>query len=249
MTTMTTLFSVPWQRDLAAMGFTFVAVLIFLKLNDLIAHRRWLPEYLTRKLVHIGTGPLFLLCWPLYSEAWHARWAAAAVPASLTLLFALIGLGVVKKDDFVTALSRSGDPRELLRGPLMYGIVFVAATLVFWRSSPVAIVLLMLLCGGDGLADVAGRRWGRAKLPGQRAKSWAGSLAFFIGGLALTVLYLALFRSFGLLQLDLRSTLGPVLLTTLVAAAVEAYTPADLDNLTVPVAALVVMWLTMPAFN
>lgn len=246
MTIMPAMFPSPWMQDLVAMAISFGVAIAFLKLNDLIARRGWLPEYVTRKLVHIGTGPLFLLCWPLYSAAWHSRWAAAAVPGSLTLLFALIGLGIVKKDDFVAAMSRSGDPRELLRGPLMYGVVFVAATVAFWRTSPVGIVLLMLLCGGDGLADVVGRRLGRAKLPGQRHKSWAGSLGFFVGGAALAWLYLVLFRSFGLLQIDLRMAFGPLLLTTLLATLVEAYTPADLDNISVPLAALGVLWLMLP---
>lgn len=233
----------PWLQDLAAMLISFLVALAFLKLNDLIAARGWLPEYVTRKLVHIGTGPLFLLCWPFYSEAWHARWFAAVVPASLTAVFAVIGLGILKKDDFVTAMSRTGDPRELLRGPLMYGVVFVTVTLLFWKSSPVGVILLMLLCGGDGLADVVGRRLGAVKLPGQRAKSWAGSIGFFVGGAAFTLLYLGLFRIFGFLQLDLRAATLPILVTTLLATVAEAYTPADLDNLTVPLSSLAVLWL------
>ena len=35
--------------------------------------------------------------------------------------------------------------------------------------------------GGDGLADIIGRRFGGVKLPWNTAKSWAGSLAMFIG--------------------------------------------------------------------
>lgn len=239
----------PWLVDLTAMLVSFTVALAFLKLNDRIARRDWLPEHITRKLVHIGTGPLFLLCWPLYSTTWHARWFAAFVPGSLTALFALIGLGIIKKDDFVAAMSRTGDPRELLRGPLMYGIVFVAVTLIFWTASPVGVVLLMLLCGGDGLADVVGRRYGRAKLPGQRDKSWAGSLGFFLGGLAFTMVFLAYFDAVGFLQMDLAVALAPVLVTTLVATAVEAYTPADFDNLTVPVAALVALWIIIPILD
>jgi len=37
--------------------------------------------------------------------------------------------------------------------------------------------------------------------------------------------------------------------TTLVATAVEAYTPADLDNLTVPAAALVALWIIIPMLD
>lgn len=243
------LIPVPWQQDLAAMAFSFLVALAFLKLNDLIVMRGWLPEYITRKLVHIGTGPLFLLCWPLYSEAWHARWFAALVPASLTALFAIIGLGILKKDDFVAAMSRSGDPRELLRGPLMYGIVFVFATLVFWRNSPVGIILLMLLCGGDGLADVIGRRFGVAKLPGQQHKSWAGSIGFFLGGAFLAWLFLQYFTGLGFLTLDMGAAVLPLLITALLATVVEGYTLADLDNLTVPVSALIALWLIILVFG
>ena len=239
----------PWLVDLVAMLISFGVALAFLKLNDRIARRGWLPENLTRKLVHIGTGPLFLLCWPLYSTAWHARWFAAFVPGSLTALFVLIGLGIVKKDDFVVAMSRSGNPRELLRGPLMYGIVFVAVTLVFWTGSPVGVILLMLLCGGDGLADVVGRRYGRAKLPGQQDKSWAGSAGFFVGGLVFSMIFLAYFDAVGFLQFDLTAALVPLAITTLAATVVEAYTPADLDNLTVPAAALAVLWIIIPMLN
>ena len=239
----------PWLTDLVAMLISFAVALAFLKLNDLIARRGWLPEYITRKLVHIGTGPLFLLCWPLYSGTWHARWAAAVVPASLTGLFVLIGLGIVKKDDFVAAMSRTGDPRELLRGPFMYGVVFVIATLAFWTASPVGVILLMLLCGGDGLADVVGRRLGHVKLPGRRDKSWAGSLGFFLGGAVLALALLAYFNAVGFLRIELGSAVAPVLLTTMLAAAVEAYTPADFDNLTVPLAALAALWLIIPVLG
>lgn len=239
----------PWLQDLVAMLISFGVALAFLKLNDGIARRGWLPEYITRKLVHIGTGPLFLLCWPFYSQTWHARWFAAFVPGSLTALFVLIGLGIVKKDDFVAAMSRTGNPRELLRGPFIYGAVFVVATLIFWTTSPVGVVLLMLLCGGDGLADVVGRRWGSAKLPVQPDKSWAGSLGFLLGGFAFSMTYLVFFVAVGFLELDLRAALAPVMVTTLVATAVEAYTPADFDNLTVPVAALGTLWVLIVALD
>ena len=35
----------------------------------------------------------------------------------------------------------------------------------------------MLMCGGDGLADILGRKWGTRRIPWNRAKSYAGFLA------------------------------------------------------------------------
>jgi phytol kinase len=40
--------------------------------------------------------------------------------------------------------------RELLRGPLIYVMAMVFATVVFWRNSPVGVVAISLMCGGDG---------------------------------------------------------------------------------------------------
>ncbi len=72
---------------------------------------------------------------------------------------------------------------ELLRGPLYYVLVLLGATLVYWRESPVGVAVFSLMCGGDGLADIVGRRLGKThKLPWNASKSWAGSGAMFLGG-------------------------------------------------------------------
>ena len=73
--------------------------------------------------------------------------------------------------------------QELLRGPLFYVLIMTAVTAVFWRESPVGMMVLSLMCGGDGLADIVGRKFGAAKLPFNKSKSWAGSLAMFAGKL------------------------------------------------------------------
>jgi len=78
--------------DIVALFINFIIVAAWLRLNDLIAERRWLPQVLTRKLVHIGTGPIFLLAWNFFSDAWHARWLAALVPAAVLVQFLLIHL-------------------------------------------------------------------------------------------------------------------------------------------------------------
>lgn len=45
--------------------------------------------------------------------------------------------------------------------------------------------VVALMCGGDGLADIIGRRFGSgAKLPHNSNKSWAGSAAMFTGALS-----------------------------------------------------------------
>ena len=96
--------------------------------------------------------------------------------------FALVGLGILKDDAAVQAMSRTGDPGEILRGPLYYGIAFVLLTVLFWKDLPTGMTALMMMCGGDGLADIVGRRVASPKLPWSREKSVAGTASVFIGG-------------------------------------------------------------------
>src|SRR5438067_11564644 len=151
-------------QDIAATALTFLLSLLWLRLMDTLAHRGLVTPQLSRKIIHIGTGPLFLLCWHLFSSQPWARFFAALVPLAITAQFVAVGLGVMPDPAAVQAMTRHGDPREILRGPRYYGLVFVAATLIFWRGSPAGAVALMLLGGGDGLADIVGRRRGRARM-------------------------------------------------------------------------------------
>jgi hypothetical protein len=71
-------------RDRLATVATFAVALSWLKLMDGLADREVMAQTLSRKLIHIGTGPLFVLCWPLFSDSFYARFLAALVPLALT---------------------------------------------------------------------------------------------------------------------------------------------------------------------
>src|SRR3990172_9612441 len=181
------------SANLLALFLTFVLALIWLRINDFAAHRGWISSHLSRKIIHIGTGPIFVLCWLLFTNNLSARYLAALVPLAITFQFALVGFGVIKDDAAVQAMSRTGDRGEILRGPLYYGIIFVVLTVVFWYDKPTGIVALMMLCGGDGLADILGRRYGKVKLPWNRGKSWAGSGGMFLGGWIFALIVLLIY--------------------------------------------------------
>ncbi len=73
-------------------------------------------------------------------------------------------------------MQRTGDRRELLRGPLQYGLAIAALTAMFWRGSSVGVLAIAVLCAGDGMADIIGRRYGQSnKLfysPQKVSSSW-----------------------------------------------------------------------------
>src|SRR5512143_2258850 len=119
-----------------ALLLTMVLAVAWLRLVDFIAQRGWVSGPFSRKIIHMGTGPLFVLCWLLFPAAPQSRWLAALVPLLITAQFILVGTGVMKDPAAVQAMSRTGDRREILRGPLYYGIAFIAITLLFWRDNP-----------------------------------------------------------------------------------------------------------------
>jgi phytol kinase len=219
-----------------ALIITFALAMLFLRSMDYIAHRGWMDSKLSRKVIHIGTGPLFVLCWLLFKDTPDARWLAALVPFAITVQFALIGLGVMKDDASVDAMSRTGDPREILRGPLYYGIMFVVLTLVYWKDSPIGIIALMMLCGGDGIADIVGRRFISAKLPWSKDKSIAGSLGVFLGGFIMSAVIIYIFVAAGVFAGAFTSYLLPIAGIALAGALVETLHYKDIDNISMTLA-------------
>ena len=104
-------FQNDWAQDLVATVLTFAIALAWLRILDALAARRVIGQNLSRKLIHIGTGPIFVLCWNLFSPQPAARYLAALVPLAITAQFALVGAGVIKDPAAVQAMSRTGDRR------------------------------------------------------------------------------------------------------------------------------------------
>ena len=211
---------------------TFAIALAFLRLMDTLAHRGWMDSKLSRKVIHIGTGPIFVLCWLMVPDLPISRWLAALVPFAITVQFALVGLGIMKDEASVQAMSRTGDRREILRGPLFYGIMFVVLTIVYWKDSPIGITALMMMCGGDGIADIVGRRVRSPKLAWSREKSVAGLVSVLVGGWLLTLLLIAVYIAVGVFAAPFSAYLLPVTWIALGATLVESLPFKDIDNIT-----------------
>jgi phytol kinase len=226
------------SNNLLALLISFVLAVTWLRINNFAAHRGWVGSHLSRKIIHMGTGPLFVLTWLLFNDAYNARFLAALVPGLITIQFLLVGLGVIKDPAAVEAMSRSGDRREILRGPLFYGLVFVILTIVYWKDSPIGMVALMLMCGGDGLADIFGRRYGRQRLPWNAEKSWMGSLGMLLGGWVFATGILAVYVAAGIFAGSLVDYLTAVSIIAIVGTVVESFPLHDVDNITVTLASV-----------
>jgi phytol kinase len=221
------------DNNLVALIITFLISLIWLRANDYLAHKGWMSSRLSRKIIHTGTGPIFVVCWLLFPNDQLSRYLAALVPLAFTMQFLLIGLGIIKDEASVKAMSRSGDRREILKGPLYYGIVFVLMTILFWFDSPVGIIALMLLCGGDGLAEILGRRLGKHKIPWSKNKTFLGSIGMLIGGWFFAVLIIGIYIYAGIFTPPLRIYIPGITIIAFIAMVVESLPIPDFDNITI----------------
>jgi dolichol kinase len=193
------------------------------------------PSTLTRKLLHIAAGPVFLLTWPWFGSTESTKWWASAVPLTMTAKFALTGLGVIRQESEVQLMSRTGQKEDLLRGPLLYGLVFTVATFLGFRTITAA-GSLAALCAGDGMADIIGRRYGEThKLPWSPRKSWAGSAAFVTSAFAASFAFALLFHEWGWAGSATPSELVlPLLAASVASAAAESLPMPDIDNVVAP---------------
>ena len=238
-------FELIW--DIIAMIISIVAVMMVVLINGAIQKSGKLSSDVTRKIVHIFAAPVFLVTWYLYSGTTFSRYLALIVPVLFVLLFVGIGTGKVVNAAFVGSMSRSGEASELLKGTLYYALIICIVTLLWFYSpagNPTAFVILGCLAGGDGLADVIGRKYGGAKKFGfgGAEKTVAGSIGMLIGSFLFSYLLIAIF-SLEYVTFDLALLFLPVLVISIVATIVEAISPKNLDNWTVPIAVFLVIVL------
>ena len=213
---------------------TLLLSVLWLRFIDFLAIKGLVSKKVSRKIIHIGTGPIFVLCWLFFPENPLSRYVAAVIPLLISIQFFLIGIGIIKDQASVDAMSRTGDPKEILKGPFFYGIVFVLLTIIFWRESPIGITALMILCGGDGFADIVGRSVQSRALKWSSEKSVAGSLSMFFGGLVFSVILIYIFIQSGFLKIGFMETLPKIILLSFISTVVESLPIKDWDNVTVP---------------
>jgi phytol kinase len=239
--------------DFIAFIISFFIILMLVQINAAIEKSGKLSTTVTRKVIHTFAAPLWIVTWILFSGSVFSRWLAMIVPLLFVLLFVAIGTGKMVNEDFVGSMSRSGDPKELLGGTLYYATMMVIFAIVWFyvpagddlaNACPTAIIAFGCLAGGDGVADVVGRKYGGEKKfgIGGAEKTVVGSIGMFIGSFLFSFILLFIF-SLEATVLSLFSMLLGLIIICIVVTIVEALTPKGLDNITIPIAAVIMVFL------
>ncbi|KAG6481541.1 hypothetical protein ZIOFF_058145 [Zingiber officinale] len=198
-------------HDLGAAAVTTAVFLLVLQFWEELAKRGVFEQKLGRKLVHISAGLVFMLCWPLFSSGTRAPFLAAFAPGINIFRMLLLGHGISKNEATVKSMSRYGDHRELLKGPLYYACTITFSTAIFWRTSPIAVAAICNLCAGDALRI-----------------SWQA-------------LYMHYFHTFGFIEESWRMVMGFLVASLAAAFVESLPISTELDdNLTVTVASMLV---------
>jgi farnesol kinase len=181
----------------------------------------------TRKLLHMFPGVLpFVLRYSPHTDPLlrHELIFLVVLAVGLTLLF-LACWKLVRRDG----------ETDLVYTVASYPLVVLSALVAFPDRVEFACVVVCVLALGDGSAYLFGRRWGRARLPWNAAKSWAGSIAFVaVSGPVATLAYWGEARPD--VPLGLAAICG---FSAAIAGSVAESLPVSLtDNLRVGVAAL-----------
>ncbi|CAK7325346.1 unnamed protein product [Dovyalis caffra] len=229
----------PLLQDAGATAAVLAGAYSLVLTFDSLTQRNLIQQSLSRKLVHVLSGLLFAACWPIFSNSTRARYFASVVPFVNCLRLVINGF-FAADEGLIKSVTREGNPKELLRGPLYYVLILILCALVFWRESPTGVISLAMMCGGDGVADIIGRRFGSMKLPYNQNKSWAGSISMFICGFLISIGMLYYYSALGYFRLDWIWTIRRVAVVALVATVVESLPTAEVvdDNISVPLSLL-----------
>ena len=261
-----TLAMTPVQQDLGVSALAIGGTLVWLQIWISLAKDGKIDSKLSRKIIHSGSAPIFMCLWPLYSNTPGAKYFASGVVFLQMMRLVLAGLKkddstssienaskfrVVARDirvdasssnkeeggGIVSAISRGGSRSEALKGPLIYTIMLLLGTLIWFRGSPIGVVGITQMAAGDGFADIVGRKFGSKKWSFAPDKSVAGTAGFIGAATLVTTALLMLFSITGSIStpLELGEVFPKVLLISVLCGLVELIPVWD-DNVSVPVA-------------
>jgi phytol kinase len=196
-----------------------------------LGHRwGWFSAEQSRKIVHIGTGNVIALAWLLQLPAWVG--ITSAVLAGVITLISywlpiLPGVNSVGRQSY---------------GTFFYAVSMGLSIAIFWplQHPEYAVLGILVMAWGDGLAAIIGQRWGRYpyKIWGN-SKSLEGTATLMLVSYIVTTIVLYIAHG----NLPIVWLVGiPV---AIAAVFLESISQFGIDNITLPLGtALLAFWLT-----
>ncbi|MFX1512921.1 MAG: diacylglycerol/polyprenol kinase family protein [Promethearchaeota archaeon] len=242
-------FPLVWNFIFGILGaMIYIKNLIFF-MDRMVSHGK-LSSDLSRKIIHIAAGS-FIWVWLFIdpSDGWSYA-LNITVPFLFFLTFLWKGFKGSPDDPDVKTMSRTGDPRELLKGTLYFTIMMIVAGTIFFGSY-VGMLMMAILGYGDGIAPYIGKRWGKHKYRTfGREKSVEGSIGVLVFSIIGSLIFFFLLGIVGgpldasdaILadpEVGLIIIVIVIIILGFIAMIIEAFSPADVDNLLIPASTII----------
>ncbi len=230
-----------------AYGYVLVTILIpvFLKKRNLVS------KFVARKIVHLFAG-LVVLIVPFFTMPLHAVFIALTL--TVVVYFSSKDSSVRQLQELYESIGEEAEERiGRLQGPFCYSIsitVLIALFAVFAPDRlyfPICGILIMII--SDTFASVVGKKYGKIVISiayTGTQRTLEGSLTFFVSAFLLcfsAFYFFGFFNPNNQIALTLNLVLAFAVLTALIGTLVELLSPSTIDDLTVPIATTIVIYL------
>lgn len=176
------------------------------------------PE-VVRKVVHIGTGNVILLAWWFQMPTW--------LGISASIVFS----GVTLASYWLPILPMINGIGRRSGGTFFYALSIGLLVLAFWPlgQPQYAVIGILVMTWGDGMAALIGQRWGKHPLVfWGNTKSWEGTATMAV--VSFVVVFFVLLGCQG----PIGATWVVACTIAFLAATLELVSQFGIDNLTVP---------------
>lgn len=239
-------------QDLILFFLVYVYIIIIILIPIQLKKRDKISKFAARKIVHLFAG-LSVLSTPFFTWPYFAL----IIVGSLTIVtyFSSKDAKLKALKDLYDTIGEEAEEqlkRKFLQGPFNYcfSIFFLLTIFVIFAPNqlyfPIAGILIMIIA--DTLASIVGKRYGRIglKFPWTGRRTVIGSLTMFTFSFLLSFIsfwYFGLFNTLTQVPLTWNIILLYALITAVLATLIELLSPSTWDDLSVPLASTLIMYL------
>ncbi len=237
--------------DLVLVGIAYAYVLITILIPVYLKKKDIISKFHARKIVHLFTG-LVVLIVPFFILPLHAVFIALSL--TVIIYFSSKDSSVKQLKEFYDSIGEEAEETVgRLQGPFYYSISITFLIAIFVLLAPDR--LYFTLCGilimiiSDTLASFIGKKYGKINIniayTGTK-RTLEGSLTFFLSAFLLcfsAFYFFGLFNPVNQQALTFNLVFTYTLVTALAGTLVELLSPSTLDDLTVPIATTMVIYM------
>jgi dolichol kinase len=217
----------PLYNNLLAALLTIVYVFSLVALMEVFVTRFGLARDLSRKITHIGAGMIIAFL-PLFDDTHWSKYLNVSIFVIWIFILIQKGLFADVDDEAVKTMTRTGDRRELLKGPLYFTIIATICGTLFYKTFE-GVLAMAVLGWGDGMAPIIGSRYGKIKYKILSQKSLEGSLTMFVSAFVASLLLIQFI-------VPQEYNFNRILILSAIATVAEGTSPKELDNFIIPLA-------------